>query len=290
MTQLGSPVGSRGLGQPDLFTEIAVTPGGPPTVPIDRLNEHRDNPRAEFPANEIEELAADIAQRGVLQPIVDEEVGSGSRCRIRFGAKRFRAARQAGLKEVPVCIAQRSRDAYEQVAENLKRHPLTPLGMARFIRSRVAAGESNTVIAKHLAIDQTTVAYHLSLLSLPPVLEEALASGRCKSPRTLHELSKLHEQVPAEVAELVSSDLPITRESVGAIREAAPAAVGSVASLGTSRNHATASLRSLAQTRALCERLDASITHLLKMEPGVLAADDLTLLRQRMTDMAHRLG
>lgn len=144
--------------QPDFFKAQAVNTGAPLIVAIDRLDEDRDNPRTEFPAHETEALAADIAERGILQPIVVETLDLDGRCLIRFGAKRFRAARLAGLKEVPVAVSRRPRDAYDQVAENLKRHALSPLDMARFIRGRVDAGESNATIAKRLTIDQTTLA------------------------------------------------------------------------------------------------------------------------------------
>lgn len=88
------------------------------------------------------------------------------------------------------------------MAENLKRHSLSPMDLARFIRGQVDAGESNAAIAKRLVIDQTTMAHHLALLDLPPVLDAALKTGRCKSPRTLYELSKLHADQPERVAEL----------------------------------------------------------------------------------------
>jgi FixJ family two-component response regulator len=48
-------------------------------------------------------------------------------------------------------------------------HGLSPLDLAKFIRSRVAAGKSNAEIARRMGIDQTTVAHHLALLTLPPV-------------------------------------------------------------------------------------------------------------------------
>jgi ParB family chromosome partitioning protein len=51
----------------------------------------------------------------------------------------------------------------------------------------------------------TTVAHHLSLLELPPALDDALISGRCTSPRTLHELSKLHADSPEQVQRLLAS-------------------------------------------------------------------------------------
>jgi ParB family chromosome partitioning protein len=58
-----------------------------------------------------------------------------------------------------------------------------------------------------------------------PVLDAALQTGRCSSPRTLYELSKLHADQPARVAELVAGDEPITRYAVAAIRDAAAPAV-----------------------------------------------------------------
>ena len=287
------PVGSTlrlDLDQPDLFKGPPIATGAPLMVAIDRLDEDRDNPRTEFPAHELEELAADIAERGILQPIVVEILDLNGRCLIRFGAKRFRAARLAGLTEVPVTVSRRQRDAYDQVAENLKRHALSPLDMARFIRGRIDAGESNATIAKRLAIDQTTLAHHLSLLSLPPVLEAALVSGRCTSPRTLHELTKLHDEDPGRVADLIASDRPITREAVAVARDATPLRVdvGPAASSAPSSHDQLS--RMVRRTEALCERLDASIARLLKTGTAQIAPDDLAALRRRVAELASRLG
>jgi len=96
--------------------------------------------------------------------------------------QRWRAARLAGLTTVPVAVRTVSCEIYDQVAENLKRHGISPLELARFIRGRVDAGESNAHIARKLAVDATTVTHHLSLLELPPVLNAALVSGRCTAP------------------------------------------------------------------------------------------------------------
>lgn len=278
------------LDQPDLFKGQPVNTGAPMMVAIDRLDEDRDNPRTEFPAHELEELAADIAERGILQPIVVETLDLDGRCLIRFGAKRFRAARLAGLTEVPVVVSWQPRDAYDQVAENLKRHALTPLDLARFIRTRIDADESNATIAKRLAIDQTTLAHHLSLLSLPPVLEAALASGRCTSPRTLHELSKLHDDDPGRVADLIASDRPVTREAVAAARDATPIPVdvGLAAASAPPRHDQLSQL--VRRTEALCERLDGSIARLLKTGTARIAPDDLATLRRRVAELASRLG
>ena len=98
-----------------------------------------------------------------------------------------------GSKHVPVVIGSEAHDVYAQVAENQKRHGLTPLDLARFMRSRADAGDSNAEIAKRMGIDLTSVAHHLALLTLPPELDEAFRSGRCTSPRTLYELAKLQQ-------------------------------------------------------------------------------------------------
>lgn len=191
--------------------------GAPLSLAIERLDEDPDNPRTEFPELELAELAADIALRGVLQPIV-AVVKGGGRYRVLFGAKRLRAARRAGLQTVPVVLGSSARDTYAQVAENQKRHGLTPLDLARFVRTRVGAGDSNAEIAKQLGIDQTTIAHHLALLALPPVLEEALRSGRCTSPRTLYELAKLHETKPDRVVAILRAEAGITRRAVASLK------------------------------------------------------------------------
>ena len=176
------------------------------------------------------------------------------------------------------------------MAENLKRHPLSPLDMARVIRGRANAGESNAAIAKRLVIDQTTVAHHLSLLSLPPVLDEALSSGRCTSPRTLHELSKLHDKEPVRVADLVSGDRLITREAVAALRGATSAAVGGEGAPSPVPTRSDPLSLTVRRTLALCERLDASIARLLKAGTVQVAPDDLADLRRRLAELGGRLG
>jgi ParB family transcriptional regulator, chromosome partitioning protein len=199
--------------------EPLPTPTGEPLlVPLSALCEDPDNPRTEFLQAELQELADDIRQHGILQPIVVRPIDADGRYVIHFGAKRFRAARMAGLVDVPVTVRPMAADPYAQVAENQKRHGLSPLDLARFIRSRVDLGDSNATIARRLGIDLTTVAHHLALLDLPPPLEAALCTGRCAAPRTLYELNKVHAERPEAVVKLLKSDAPITREAVAALR------------------------------------------------------------------------
>ena len=126
-------------------------------VPINLVDEDPNNPRTEFPEAELNELADDIRQRGILQPIVVHPADARGRHRIHFGAKRWRAAQRAGLTAVPVVVRDEPGDPYAQVAENQKRHGLTPLDLARFIRDRVDAAESHATIAKRLGMDPKVV-------------------------------------------------------------------------------------------------------------------------------------
>ena len=173
---------------PPAVSEPGVQDGRPMLVAVTSLHEDANKPRTEFPEVEFEELAADIRQRGILQPIVVCPADGDGRHLIHFGAKRLRAAIRAGLSEVPIVVRDLPADHYAQVAENQKRHGLTPMEMARFIRAQIDAGDSSATIARQLGMNLTTVAHHLSLLDLPPALDDALKSGRCTSPRTLHEL------------------------------------------------------------------------------------------------------
>jgi len=265
--------------QQDPTPAIAKAVAQPPLlVPVDCLYEDTSNPRTEFPESEIDELAEDIRQHGILQPIVVHPADTAGRHRIHFGAKRLRAARRAGLCEVPVVVRDVPADPYAQVAENQKRHGLTPLDLARFIQSRVDAGDSNATISKRLGIDTTTVAHHLALLELPPELDEAMRSGRCTSPRTLYELTKLHDEQPERLKELVAGGTEITRAAVAAVRAEQKSGTS-----GTRPGRGVTSL--IDQANSACERLELTLTRIKQVEQEFVEAD-LAALRQRVANLA----
>ena len=255
--------------------------GKPLMLAVALLCEDPNNPRTEFPEGEMNELAEDIRQRGVLQPIVVHPVDAAGRYRIHFGAKRWRAAQRAGLAEVPVVVRDAVTDPYAQVAENQKRHGLTPLDLARFIKDRVAKGDSNAFIAKRLGMNLTTVAHHLSLLDLPPEIDQALKTGRCTSPRTLHELSKLHETEPDKVRALVGGDLEITRTAVAAMK----------AERSEPANMPTVSVRpdAIARAHAACGRLEQALAQIERPPESALAPRELVALRNRVQALATSL-
>jgi ParB family transcriptional regulator, chromosome partitioning protein len=261
--------------------KLGVYDGRPKMVPVSMLYEDPNNPRTDFPEDTLDELAEDIQQRGVLQPLVVHPAASDGRHQVHFGAKRLRAAIRAGLHEVPVVVRDLPADRYAQVAENQKRHGLTPLELARFIRAQVDAGDSNATIARQLGMNLTAVAHHLSLLDLPPVLDDAMKSGRCTSPRTLHELSKLHADRPGQVHALLASAADITRASVSAIRSAADDPVPSEPAVSPPD-------KLIVQANAACDRLERALSRIKPTDASSSATPELVALRIRVEVITTR--
>jgi ParB family chromosome partitioning protein len=272
------PVGDSLSSTQEVRDQPAARPvkGRPATVPIESIDEDPANPRADFPDAALDELAEDIHLRGILVPLVVHPINADGRHLLHFGARRLRAARRAGLREVPVVVRDAPADRYAQVAENLKRADLAPLDLARFVRQQMDAGDSQAEVSRRLGMNLTTVAHHLSLLDLPPVLADAMKSGRCTSPRTLHELNKLNEQQPEAVRSLVVGKGPITRETVAALRTE------------TKPSDPSPTCRWLHQVHAACERLERLLAR-VKRPTDAQSLADLAALRARLAALAEHL-
>jgi ParB family chromosome partitioning protein len=149
-------------------------------VAVDRIQPSPSQPRGRFSDDALGELAASIAQHGVLQPLLVSEWRPGS-YRLIAGERRWRAAKLAGLSSVPAIIRERlDEDRHLELAlvENLQRQDLTPLEEARaFEQLRSALGLSQAEIADRVGIDRSTVANALRLLKLPQDIQELVEDG-----------------------------------------------------------------------------------------------------------------
>src|SRR5207302_2013282 len=98
-------------------------------MPLSALRESPTNPRKYFDAKALAELAESIKQHGILEPLVVRAKGSSSEAEIICGARRYRAAKTAGLREVPVMVREFADDevAIVQLVENGQRSDLSPL-------------------------------------------------------------------------------------------------------------------------------------------------------------------
>ncbi len=143
-------------------------------VRLDRIETNREQPRSSL--GDIQELAESIRRRGVLEPLIVRRVGSGGhRYQLIAGERRFHAALEAGLVEVP-CIEMEVTDqeALElALIENLQRKDLTPFEEAEGYRTLVDKyGYTHEQVAEAIGKSRPTVTETLTLLKIPGVIRE----------------------------------------------------------------------------------------------------------------------
>jgi ParB family transcriptional regulator, chromosome partitioning protein len=147
--------------------------------PIEELRPHGGQPRKSFNDKKLEELAASIREKGVIQPLVVRRMDDYYQ--IIAGERRWRAAQKAGLRELPVVIQDVSEDwAYEiALIENIQREDLNPIEEAEAYRRLVEGFDlSQEEVAKRVGKDRSTVANSLRLLRLPTKIREDVVDGR----------------------------------------------------------------------------------------------------------------
>jgi ParB family chromosome partitioning protein len=172
-------------------------------APLSMFEEDPGNPRFEDNPDDFARLVADISNRGILQPIVVLRLDSG-RLRVRFGARRLRAARHLGLADAPYIVTRDARqfDDYSQVAENAHRAALEPLELATFVAKKVAQGETQTSVAAKLGMHRSALTQLLCLTGdAPTFLLELYHARKCRSPLYLYRLRRLWDLNPGPVEE-----------------------------------------------------------------------------------------
>lgn len=148
-------------------------------VPVAEIRPNPYQPRRLFPAEKMEELAASIRARGVLSPVILRRWVDGYE--LVTGERRWRAAKEAGLKTIPALIKEVSSDEILEIAliENLQREDLNPLEEAEAYQRLIQDhGLTQEEISRRVGKDRATIANALRLLHLPLPLKEDLGSGR----------------------------------------------------------------------------------------------------------------
>jgi ParB family transcriptional regulator, chromosome partitioning protein len=191
----------------DVGGESAVErPRGQRKVPIASLRPNVRNPRRIFSDTELDELAASLRERGIIQPIVARAVrGEADAFEIIAGERRWRAAQRANLHEVPVVIIEASDDEALQLAivENVQRTDLNPLEEAEGYRALIRDfSHSQDDIARMVGKSRSHVANTLRLQTLPDRVRELIHSGRLSAghARALighHNAERLAEEIVA---------------------------------------------------------------------------------------------
>lgn len=172
----------KGLGA--LLGESAVEAARRPDgeaerVEVERIVPNRHQPRVRFDDEGIAELAASIAQMGVLQPLMVTPLEDG-RYMLVSGERRLRAARRAGLPTVPVVVREvDDRELLElALVENLQREDLDPIEEATGYRELVEGFElTQAEVAERVGRSRPTVANAIRLLDLPDEVQSLVRGG-----------------------------------------------------------------------------------------------------------------
>lgn len=173
--------GGLGQGASALFQPSELLSGaddGVSTLRLSEIEPDKSQPRKTFEPQALNDLAASIAQHGVLQPIVVRPARGGYI--IVAGERRWRAARLAGLKEIPALVKELTEEQAMELAlvENLQREDLDPVEEAMGYRQLMdACGYTQAQAAEKVAKSRSAVANSLRLLNLPRQGLEALRTG-----------------------------------------------------------------------------------------------------------------
>ena len=160
----------------------AGTEHSPTLLPLSHLHDNPSQPRQTFDAESLAELAASIREQGIIQPLLVRPLaGRPGHYQIVAGERRWRAARQAGLGQVPVHVREMS-DAEVMAAaliENLQREDLNPMEEAQALQQlRETLNLTQEALAARLGKSRPAIANALRLLQLPPAAQDDLHHGR----------------------------------------------------------------------------------------------------------------
>lgn len=147
-------------------------------IDINSIDPNPDQPRIQFDEAKLNELCASIREHGVLQPLL--VVRHGDRYVLVAGERRWRAARMAGLRQVPALIRDYSPQQMAEISlvENLQRDDLNPLEEAKGIRSLIETFTlTQEQVADRLSMSRPAVTNSLRLLSLPETIQDFVLGG-----------------------------------------------------------------------------------------------------------------
>lgn len=186
----------------DSATQSGGLNGRPLLIPLVQIDEDPDQPRRVFSESGLIELAETIRSVGVLQPIVARLSEISGRYVIKMGARRYRAAKLAGLNVIPVIILDEIYpDRYAQMIENIQRDDLAVSDIAAFIVGRLDAGEKQADICRRLGKPKDWVSRYAAISRMPDFLQAKL---HVSSIRAIYELYQAWREQPEAIEQTCS--------------------------------------------------------------------------------------
>mgnify|MGYP002796444940 FL=1 len=182
MTLAKKKIGGLGRGLDSLFADLPEedTSGGLSTLPVREIEPDPDQPRKNFDEESLSALAQSITENGLLQPIAVRPKKAGPGYTIIAGERRWRAARIAGLDEVPVIVKNVTDEQAAALAliENLQREDLDPIEVAEGCRRLIDQyGLTQEQAALRLGKSRSAITNTLRLLGLPDDVRQAVRRG-----------------------------------------------------------------------------------------------------------------
>ncbi len=258
--------------------DISVADRGVSILPIDLLVPNRDQPRRDFDPDQLSELARSIRDKGVLQPLIVRPNPAGAGYEIVAGERRWRAAQQAQLHEVPAIVRDYSDQEVLEVAivENIQRADLNPVEEALAYRTLTDRfGHTQERIAEALGKSRSHVANAMRLLMLPEPVLEMLRDGRLSAG---HARALLGLADPTAVATLaVAKNLTVRDVEALARRQKAPS--GRVA--GKPDQQKDADTAALERDLSAALRMGVRIRH----DPALTGGGTLTVAYRTLEDL-----
>lgn len=175
-------IGGLGRGLDSLFADLPEeeSSGGVSTLPLREIEPDPDQPRKNFDEEALAALAQSITENGLLQPVAVRPKKAGPGYIIIAGERRWRAARMAGLDEVPVIVKDVTDEQAAALAliENLQREDLDPIEVAEGCRRLIDQyGLTQEQAAQRLGKSRSALTNTLRLLGLPDDVREAVRTG-----------------------------------------------------------------------------------------------------------------
>lgn len=183
------------------------------TVKLSMIEPNRNQPRKDFKEEQLQELADSIRQYGVLQPLLVQK--RENYYELIAGERRWRAAKLAGLKEVPVVIREYSQQESMEIAliENVQRADLNPIEEAQaYQRLMQEFGLRQEDIAQRVSKNRATITNSMRLLKLAEEVQQMLAEDRITGGHARALLAIEDPKIQIQLAEKIEKDKMSVRD------------------------------------------------------------------------------